>query len=1691
MPQTAEAEAFLKRIADLPAGPGTSLDDALKPSIEDEAELRRLFATDKGHPRLEDPFVGLVDVFAAPADIRTTRARVIANGDDLKAHHVMPLPEFARRKEGEPAMVTTLDEFKKNWAIFSENSLSQLTDWSNVVAAGGSVQACLAPLPDAAKASKRAMRKWYHSQAYPTSDVDLFLWGLTSEQAELKIKSIYEAVRDSVPWDVTCVRTKHAVSIYCERVLANPRAIVAMMRQCNTIDASRRSPSYEVRLAKYFSRGFEVYVPELRRDEIDPTIYERSIVYIEGLARLLVLERLADPETREVFLSSRRILRGRQMTSRRMKKKPRKYKGDLKNTGGLGVLEMSDYDVASLHIPYGPGWDARRIEKLVYQTDLGMNSTFNPKNKGRRLHRHPAFFGTIEECIEDCCEHCPEPTSDEEKKLQADEDKLYIRGRIEFIQENPGRQSISGSFNPIDVGEWSAQAYIGPSEQFFMAIGAHDAAKVRAMIQEGVDVNRRDHVGRTPLQLAIFSRASEVATNLIDAGARITARLADGRTALHLVAQTNQLHILQKLLEKSALNTEIAEQEKQDDEKQAEDSQEDAEDTDESSDESEEDSSEDDWDSESSSGEAKTGASPAGDGEIPEDHEKTPDILDINVADWDYTWPALFYAVLSGSLPVLDALLTAGAEAKAFTGGYDALTITSYHDDNDTAMKLAERLFTAGATSSMADSTFLPFVPSFHRVLNADRPLLVWAFLRGDPNAKSVLNFPSPSSLGYPVVSAIGARSYSTLAVLLAYGAKLELSEEDVLKAWASLPQRRGPSFPIGPIEVAVASRTPGALTQLLLSLGVDANRRIKQQIYVSRDNLSIPILEWLRAAIINVDEQIRDLEAQDPTSTSSASASTWHEELQRLDASIRAIQVGTRRSAEFINRLSDIRWYLKEHEELLAAQAGNSNIEAPETSRLQTLALLNDNLFGAGRRSKPSQETSGYFKVQGDKVWMHSSVPMHEKAAYDALYEACYRGDNKVVREMCLPQAVRPDNLPLQITVWKYVGSNMYRGWTPLAVAVLARRWDTARLIMAIAVAQYKSPEEKQAPFEFRGINLGDDSDSESEESYLSEEDDASQEELQVTDVTKLPSAVRTETPPKVLLQEVQLEWPKNDGKTISYVTPIIKAIMEDDLEAFVNICDLYHSGPERIPFARNDFINLLSYDRPEMLDEVVRRTGFGIQLPEESEETESRGESGGVPKPILYLGLNVHGKKRRDLAQKVDPNAQQGYPADTVPLVWKAAHTGAIQILQYLKGERPLAAYRYYAATHSDTVARGIREMPAFSDSLPSLLGWNYNVVDESPLTAAVIGDAAASVKELFKLAPKLSEDALNKPVKFSGYTPLLLAADRGVKPELLDCLLSKGASPFECDHRGWNIYHVALYKGHQALFDHMVTKFPQDVTEYLMNQRSRQGQNLPLHFAAHQPWVGLDILRQLLTRGANDQLLKRNTEGLTPLHLAIRSGYPHVARVFLNASPDEGLHTEDGTGLTPLEIASQKAIAHWTHRIVAGPPELSAHNVPDKPVPAEHDFRHLEREVPRLRRVVDELIQQGQVVKTTKLGVQLQAFVERMEGVYQAARMSEQMETEEDETIKPNPMKTLRVVKEAVNARPGPRKLVRLRDAQIAVQYSLDRLSGENNRTEQPAEDGLEQEQDKEASLKEQSILWNVWPVPGHSTFEAEPL
>jgi len=169
---------------------GVSLDDALAPAIESETELRRLFATDRKNPTLNDPFIGLVDVFAAHSSTRLTQARKVHGEQELNAHYVFPLPEEKRRADREPAMTASLDDFKTAFNIFSEGSLSQLIDWDNVIVAGGSVLACLTPLPKYAQKTKRGLRKYFHGEGYPNSDIDMFIYGLTPEQVRFNVAAV-------------------------------------------------------------------------------------------------------------------------------------------------------------------------------------------------------------------------------------------------------------------------------------------------------------------------------------------------------------------------------------------------------------------------------------------------------------------------------------------------------------------------------------------------------------------------------------------------------------------------------------------------------------------------------------------------------------------------------------------------------------------------------------------------------------------------------------------------------------------------------------------------------------------------------------------------------------------------------------------------------------------------------------------------------------------------------------------------------------------------------------------------------------------------------------------------------------------------------------------------------------------------------------------------------------------------------------------------------------------------------------------------------------------------------------------------------------------------------------------------------------------------------------------------------------
>jgi ankyrin repeat protein len=578
-------------ISHVASHPDTSMHELIAPYKEYDSKLREVFAQQPEHPAIAKPNV--VPIFEGREQELKIRARNLAVESEAESQcYLMPLKKADRKAQGAPAVVQSLKEFQTNFQLFSESSLVDM-DWSNVVVAGSAVVTSLLPVPEKHNTSKRALREYYHQKLAPASDVDLFLYGLTEEQAVEKIKQIEQRIRDSILTETTTVRTKNAVTIVSQyptrhvqivlriyrsiseiltgfdvdcscaaydgtQVYASPRALAAYMTQINTIDLTRRSPSYENRLSKYSHRGFEIYWPLLDRTRIDPTLFERSFGRTLGLARLLVLEKLPKNTDREAYVDQRRAERGRPTINRWA---ARKLKGNMKEEHDDEVAEWVETDeVSDYHtftIPYGPKYHARKIERLLYAKDLLLNAEWNrPKERETTLHRHPAFFGNAVDVIGDCCGYCPEPVTPEDQEIAGEESKTYVSGQLSFIKDNPGRQAI-GSFNPLTDDDWTEMAYVGNTARLCQAIIEGDLEHVKDWLsQEGADPNRRDYTGRTPLHLAVSISTPEVVQALIEGGARIVARLVDGRTALHLAAMRGETAMVKALLTKSEANEE-------------------------------------------------------------------------------------------------------------------------------------------------------------------------------------------------------------------------------------------------------------------------------------------------------------------------------------------------------------------------------------------------------------------------------------------------------------------------------------------------------------------------------------------------------------------------------------------------------------------------------------------------------------------------------------------------------------------------------------------------------------------------------------------------------------------------------------------------------------------------------------------------------------------------------------------------------------------------------------------------------------------------------------------------------------------------------------------------------------------------------------------------------------------------------
>lgn len=342
-------------------------------------------------------------------------------------------------------------------------------------------------------------------------------------------------------------------------------------------------------------------------------------------------------------------------------------------------------------------------------------------------------------------------------------------------------------------------AYVGSTESLCHAIVNLDLEGVNDWLsQKNANPDTRDYTGRMPLHLASSISTPAIVQTLVDHGARITPRLVDGRTALHLAAERGSLEIVRILMTKSKENETAAEKDcpgqnpqvkqKQDDLAQGESDQADPEKA------GSEDDMVDTSEIESSASGSFVKVNQDGDMEDSENEDKNgPDIYDVNAPSWDTNASPLHLAIVNGHVDVVEELVASfGADIlqpiKLLEHGYHGTRprgailslVLALALPSEKTGPMVEKLLQLGATPTQAD---LGYRTPVHHVAASKHADLLDIFTRLSPSATlKAINYVSCTTRSFwqktvstPLMIAIDARNTDVALKTLENGATLSV----------------------------------------------------------------------------------------------------------------------------------------------------------------------------------------------------------------------------------------------------------------------------------------------------------------------------------------------------------------------------------------------------------------------------------------------------------------------------------------------------------------------------------------------------------------------------------------------------------------------------------------------------------------------------------------------------------------------------------------------------------------------------------------------------------------------------------------------------------------------------------------------------------------------------------------------------
>jgi ankyrin repeat protein len=1141
--------------------------------------------------------------------------------------------------------------------------------------------------------------------------------------------------------------------------------------------------------------------------------------------------------------------------------------------------------------------------------------------------------------IGDCCGDCPAPVTIEEEEAAEQESKIYVSGPVKFMKDDCGRQTI-GSFNPLSPEQYTDMAYVGNTQLLCQAIIDQDLHYVEQWLsQEGNDPSTRDHTGRCPLHLAVTSSSVEIVQCLIDHGARLVARLVDGKTALHLACLRGDTRIVAALLKKSEANEE-EEANKTDAKRKLRLAAKETQNTNNSTTPTAPDTTfemVDELDAESDV-EAVTDGSMVNikapetnaDEKLDMQDDDSPDFYDVNVLTWDTPTSPLHLAILNGHLDVVQCLVeefganillpmvfpTGSTHYQSGAPGGALLTLAlATKLPLDKAKEMTRLLFKLGASCAQADSkrkTALEYCV-------ASAPDLLQTYLDADPTgaARALRNVTVQGSIYNvqvysPLMTAISNEDTETALRLLSAGARADIPLETFLKGVDTATKHQFEETVQQPVIVAVEEGMPLIAATLVEHHGIDCNTmtgsswRMVHNSY-DRNRNGETLLDLVKIKV----KQLRDWKhekskhvAPHPLKDDSEYLGDYPVGTYHFWSATQQLKLAkTTYDREWKSYVEESRRIADNEENGAEEKQAAIYDKLDQFRKLETLLEkrsaktfkeLHPGIEGLDREARQQRGYGRYwlsprepFEVEFEFVTM--AMPSDEvREKYVSLFNSTWQGDVRAIKELTtLPwtNAKGEQCPPLQVHMFDNCDAS------PLSIAVLNGRLDVAELIMRIAETQYAPPPPPSA----RQYHIDNDEDSDDDENDNDSVDaevrvtsEVIDDQLTVEDIGMVSHFVKTNVKP-----ETMIYWSKTDVNPYHASAPsmgnlIEVALLHDENPRLLPfLLDLSEETVTKIEgsFAADRFVaqghlrmrRALMFAKPYMLAELIKRTAVGASIDLLAMDHKA---NDATEKSKYYQGLNVHGKKRKDWAAAGRNSAGMDKPSPQTPPLLLAAYHGTIDHVQWFMSDAPLQCYKQFAETYKDD--KRLRRLSKVPGGFEGMVENFMNTRSQLAIHCCVARHQTADSVEILKYLVKVMPGAVEAR-SADGMTPLLLAY-RAHNLEAVKVLLEAGADQTVRDKEGMNLLHHITAT---------TATFVVDIAHI---------RNL------------IETIDKRLISGMCLQRCSRSPGSLTPLALLVAQYYVSneirvdMARLILEYSQGAELELLNGEGHTPLHVVAR---------------------------------------------------------------------------------------------------------------------------------------------------------------------------------------